>query len=506
VYMCGKWSYNDKATYFGIRSRRKLINFIPQKNKFMKTIIIFTCLLLSKVLAQSNKDCTSDENFKGNKLDNHLTGLRIESTGSLGTQTHRGNTWWTNQAVGQKQGVNNNLDPSANVFYVDGNLSTNDPGFTYRPTNITTANPNWFQQRTLLPGEILYTNCGNSSICLNNNFQARMAANATDILIADGDVPFEEYYESLNKEADKDLYEKLIENSDLLTDPDFAYFKADKDDEALGQFIQLDKQMELTLDADASLKVARELKEQQINQLESDIATMKALYDQASNEPDRMALENSLMDLSTQLENRWTELKTLDEQVATQRKAQAAVLDAANAGITVQGIYEQNQKSVNDLFLNAQAKDVFGFDVAEKSSLQSIAHQCPLMGGNAVYQARTLLALSDPLATYDDANACMVYGIQWRRAESTPVAAAFKVYPNPVTDGRIILEWDAKLEGDGSVQILDMMGRVIHTQAIYLATQKAVIKGRELVAGAYMMKVMDADGLMIHTDKVVILD
>ena len=42
--------------------------------------------------------------------------------------------------------------------------------------------------------------------------------------------------------------------------------------------------------------------------------------------------------------------------------------------------------------------------------MYGIANQCPLLGGNPVYQARSLYALFDPEADFDDALACVLEG------------------------------------------------------------------------------------------------
>src|SRR5690606_10442037 len=81
--------------------------------------------------------------------------------------------------------------------------------------------------------------------------------------------------------------------------------------------------------------------------------------------------------------------------IAANRTAAATTLANTNAALAVTVQIEDNEKKVNEIYLSTVAKDVLEFTNDQIQDLYAIASQCPLAGGQAVYKARALYALTD---------------------------------------------------------------------------------------------------------------
>jgi hypothetical protein len=81
------------------------------------------------------------------------------------------------------------------------------------------------------------------------------------------------------------------------------------------------------------------------------------------------------------------------------------------------------------------------------------------------------------------------------------------VYPNPVTDGSFRLYFDNQHQGRYEVQLVDLTGRVVSTQAVTIAAKSQVQEmtvGSSLARGTYMVKVVDGSRKALFADKILI--
>ncbi|MBK8950427.1 MAG: hypothetical protein IPM68_16710 [Flavobacteriales bacterium] len=108
-------------------------------------------------------------------------------------------------------------------------------------------------------------------------------------------------------------------------------------------------------------------------------------------------------------------------------------VQAANTGISTSDLIETNEKTVNDVYLETVGKDVDMFTTDQTSALFNIANQCPMLGGNAVFKARSLYWLIDDAYDFDDAALCLPYGIIVKNLTEQH-AHAVSVVPNPAKD------------------------------------------------------------------------
>ena len=174
-----------------------------------------------------------------------------------------------------------------------------------------------------------------------------------------------------------------------------------------------------------------------------------------------------------------------------------------NNNITDSLLLETNKKTVNDIFLNTVAKGIIEFDAQEMSDLQSIAFQCPLTGGSAVYEARSLLTLEMD-TVYDDNLLCA--GAQGMRRNDNLTTAndyeGFHLYPNPAQD-RVTLLMPSDIL-NGKMVLMNAQGAVVKELRLKEKSHSAIINTNHLVEGIYLLNVFD-NNRKVYSEKLVIV-
>ena len=81
------------------------------------------------------------------------------------------------------------------------------------------------------------------------------------------------------------------------------------------------------------------------------------------------------------------------------------------------------------------------------------------------------------------------------------------IYPNPVTDGQIKITFDGKATGKYKISVSDLQGRLIGTKNVYIqgpGQAEDFQMHRKQASGTYMIKITDASGKSIYSDKLVV--
>lgn len=187
------------------------------------------------------------------------------------------------------------------------------------------------------------------------------------------------------------------------------------------------------------------------------------------------------------------------------RSAIADTLLLQNAAISVQKLYESNEKAVADIFLSVIMKEVGSFSFTQEKMLQAIAAQCPLLGGNAVYRARALLAMmTGELISYNDSIACAsVQALSQPHSHHTSyqVSPELTIFPNPA-NGEVNIRWKKAPEKPGQIQITDLYGRQVRQMVIASGTMEIKIPADHLPEGMYFFRIRFDD--LETTRKVII--
>lgn len=180
--------------------------------------------------------------------------------------------------------------------------------------------------------------------------------------------------------------------------------------------------------------------------------------------------------------------------LAAVRQGRIQALLALNAAVSADLTPAQNHKIVNDIVFRLLLND--SISAGDAADLEAIAGQCPLEGGDAVYEARALLGGG---VYYDDDVLCDL--AQWRSRELPPAAVQTQVsramlYPNPASE---MLYWSGAQSV--RVRLFNAMGQLAVEQ---LLVGNALPIGL-LPEGLYVAQVFDAQAhTLLAVQKVVL--
>ena len=165
-------------------------------------------------------------------------------------------------------------------------------------------------------------------------------------------------------------------------------------------------------------------------------------------------------------------------------------------------LIEQNAVGVNDSYLStigATGKDL-SFDPAQIALLYSIANQCPLLGGNPVYQARSMYILIDPNAEFEDDLLCAQQGYVVKQMEESEQIAVH-VYPNPTRGDDLYVALTGPVDDEqvSVIHLYDVNGRIISTTKLSGST--GVVNITFLSQGLYQWS-LEQEGVRVAQGKV----
>jgi hypothetical protein len=372
----------------------------------------YTCNIVDKTARgmqfQDMADLT--DRVRGNRYNQHITGLQIDPGSAIGNQYHTGNRW-NLQFIDPNQGILGGRcfgDIEQSRFYVDG---SEDPAY------LPVVDPSdWFFDE-LSPGT--YQCDPPFEFGLETDDPTEL-----DVLVASGGSVSEVYESEMTWKAAYRLYRKLLRQPELAQDSLYAAFQAYHETRSTGRLAAVAEAIgglfALTAGQDSLLVLYRaeqEVKAEQLRQLDS-----LHYAGQSVSESAYQAAQEAGAEAREQYE-------AYADALITTRRAQAAALATQNSSIATDALPAANHKAVNAALLHLLQTDTLS--AADVAALEDIAEQCPLEGGDAVYEARALLGGG---VYYDDDALCGL--AQWRSREvpRLPVlsqSAKEMLYPNP---------------------------------------------------------------------------
>jgi hypothetical protein len=194
---------------------------------------------------------------------------------------------------------------------------------------------------------------------------------------------------------------------------------------------------------------------------------------------------------------------TIDSLISTGTATSIAIADGINTGINPGNIVEQTQKSFNNIYCSFKLNNNT-LSIGQITQLQNIAQQCPFTDGAAVYQARALLTQYDSTEYY---SACEFDGLNnsssGRENLSTGISNTSKffkttIYPNPAKN-ELFIESE---EGSITVLVQTISGQLVMQEKINGAQAKLNIENLE--NGAYLLRIINNDGVTLKAEKLII--
>lgn len=125
----------------------------------------------------------------------------------------------------------------------------------------------------------------------------------------------------------------------------------------------------------------------------------------------------------------------------------------------------------------------------------SIATQCPMIGGNAVYKARSLYSLVDDSYEFDDALLCLPHGIIVKSLMQP--SAELSIVPNPARD-EATLVLSEPLEEQGELVLFDAIGNEVIRYNVPKEMIRFQFSTGSLAPALYHYRVIGSAGMLGH--------
>jgi Secretion system C-terminal sorting domain len=166
----------------------------------------------------------------------------------------------------------------------------------------------------------------------------------------------------------------------------------------------------------------------------------------------------------------------------------------------------QNEREVNQVFLQTLPKGNFELTTAQLTKLQTIATQCPLAGGVAVFRARAMLGMVGDSTFYDDDAACqLTAGRGTTSGNQIQTESKIRIYPNPANDKvTLVLPENMRSNQDGQVIFNNLFGMEVFSMTISGESLSTQLDMSELPAGVYLGKVY-LNGKYYHLEKLILV-
>ncbi len=177
---------------------------------------------------------------------------------------------------------------------------------------------------------------------------------------------------------------------------------------------------------------------------------------------------------------------------------------AINNRLIPSNLIEKTYKDFNNLYLKSNSNSNY-LTQNEIKNLSTIAHRCPYIYGNAVFNARVMYAQYSRFENYDDAVTCrdkyQVNESESARLSSEDVTVG--LYPNP-NDGQFNLSYDLANFSSASISFYDVLGKEVASQNLNVNSDRLTINLQNLNEGIYTYKVI-ANDRQINFGKVSII-
>jgi hypothetical protein len=443
--------------------------------------------------ARFNGACDMTD-FRGNELNQHLDGIRLELSSLIGEQKYRGNLFdgpFTNLG-------GNNVAGAADPFYVTASLfkvdSNEDPNYN------TTVNVNgWFSDDPTHPTEPTFL-C-TEQVCPNGIGIYSVVNNSeSEMMIANGSLPEDQYGGGVNWSAARHLYDRIHNDAETAVSiPPLEEFQSNQENTSIGRFHAIETQsgslfqnnaMDDATTEDVIVDLMNKLQELGINY-------------------NSLATDGEITEFQTQQEELMEILAASNASSAENEAVISEELNAlipslveANQAVPIEKIYEKNQYEVNQIYLNHLNDAEANLTGEELARLYDIASQCPLSGGDAVFLARVMLSGTGIRYDYDDDKSCGMASDRNAQVALNTASLLLRLYPNPATDELQVEITPEKMER--IAEVYNMSGVKIWENKILENGTKFTIPIQSLVNSIYLL-VIKRNGIIEDSDTFTVM-
>lgn len=430
-----------------------------------------------------------DTELESNFIGLHDIGLFLGTGAIIGNHIARGNLWGSPSISFDAQ----HADPALALFSLFEVNQSTVPGWVAQPTNVSPPT-GWFVNITSPQNEV----CTSATFDYCEEPQS-IAPPIDDELyesIMEGTLTNGNYTTETLLTFSLDLYTKMVADSTLYVGDSLATVFFNNMQNGLPEMLR---------NVEASQAELYALPESVISSIEQTQASidvhlgqmavlLNQLGDTTITNSQRLSILASIEALQQLVSALMDYNSSAIELINSDRAVEAANIEADVALLNGSELVEQNTSAVSEVYLRTigLTSEDLDFTSVDVTTLASIATQCPLIGGNAVYQARAIFRLIDPLADYDDPTLCIQHGYVVKQ-EST--SDDITVWPNPSTHD-IRFRWNDPSSTPSSLTIYDSRGRRVVDVAIQEHTTNYQLDISEFKRGLYYFRMEDEEGII----------
>lgn len=426
----------------------------------------------------------------GNAFRRHKWALHLGPSAIIGQQLLRGNLWYNPPAAGGLGGWNENANYGVSRFYYNPALIN---GGNTEPPSVDPQG--WF----VVDNGTNYE-CGNDhgeDYCSQFHAERRPEGiGRLDELVARDSLQNDPYTAESKWMLKGALYRKL-DNDPALRDslPEMAAFYNSLVGSATAALKDVDDGQLALYGMDST--IVAQLKANRV-QIEAYMALVKdqlaLLEDSTLTVAQRLNIVGGISGYRQSMDALTAWNTAALQTAATSKVLTSEGLKAANAAIATSKLIEENEKQVNEIYLAVFGKEADGFTDAQRTVLYDIASQCPMLGGNAVYKARSMYRFVDDSTYFDDQLLCLTHGIIVKSLRQQE-AAIVGVVPNPAKD-QATLMLSEQLNAPAVFVIFNSMGSEMMRFGLPVETMQYEFSTGALSPALYHYQVRGPSGLI----------
>lgn len=286
------------------------------------------------------------------------------------------------------------------------------------------------------------------------------------------------------------LYKKLDDNPDLQDSLEVIAVLYDELQSSItADFKEIDDEQATLFDMDSTAMMQLKEYHAQIDSLRTMVQDgLEQLNDSTMNATQRQVLMDGITAYRESIRNLSALNATTLQEASASKSMAAEALKAANSVVIPSAVIEANQKETNEIYLATIGKDTDAFTAEQTTALLDIASQCPMLGGNTVFKARSLYWLIDDSYDFDDAALCLPYGIIVKRLAVSEPKAVMMV-PNPAMN-EATLVFAIALDAPGVLIMYDAIGTEVLRSRIPPETLRFTINTTSLPPALYHYKIL----------------
>ena len=185
-----------------------------------------------------------------------------------------------------------------------------------------------------------------------------------------------------------------------------------------------------------------------------------------------------------------------------------AIIQNINNDMVVAAQHEENEQLTNSIMLDKIAAGNDNYDEEEWLMLDMISHQCPAIGGRAVYRARAMKS-SKVLEMYSDSAVCaaavlpLIGRVNNNANEQTETAEAYlTAWPNP-SRGDVFVSFGAQKDC-ATMQITNQFGQILMQRPLTLTSGTIQLDMATYSSGVYSCQLLDTKGAVIATSNILV--